>query len=181
MKYASADLIEEHKGILFGLKILEKMTDNIQKSKSQEIGDAEAMINFFQLFADKCHHGKEEGFMFPAMEQAGIPKENGPIAQMLTEHDMGRRLIADMRASITNGILEDVGFARASKDYVDLLRQHIHKEETVLFPLGDKLIPAEQQQKLTEQFERFEEEVMGKGTHEKLHAMLHELEVKYLN
>jgi hemerythrin-like domain-containing protein len=87
MNYASEDLINEHEGILEGLRILEKMVDLIRANKPFEINDLKEMINFFKLFTDKCHHGKEEGMLFPEMEKAGIPKENGPTGQMLIGHN----------------------------------------------------------------------------------------------
>lgn len=180
MKYASEDLRTEHEGVLFGLDILEKMADAIRRIGSVDVHDAEEMVNFFRLFADKCHHGKEEGLMFPAMEKAGIPNEGGPIGQMLAEHNQGRQYIAEMKASTEGGTLQAERFAEAATSYIQLMRAHIDKENSVLFPAGDRMLPMDVQQLLLNQFEGFEEEVMGKGTHEKLHKTLHRLEGKYL-
>jgi hemerythrin-like domain-containing protein len=35
-------------------------------------------MEFLTVFVDKCHHGKEEEFLFPALEAAGIAREGGP-------------------------------------------------------------------------------------------------------
>lgn len=180
MKYASEDLMNEHEGILFGLTILEKMSGMVRGAKKVENSDIGEMVNFLRLFADKCHHGKEEGLMFPAMEKAGVPNDGGPIGQMLLEHNEGRKYIADMGASIEDGTLKEDKFTQAAESYISLMRAHINKENTVLFPLGDKMIPIDEQELLLDKFEEFEEEVMGKGTHEKLHELLHNFEVKYL-
>lgn len=180
MKYASEDLMNEHEGVLFGLTILERMADMVQRGKKVESSDIGEMVNFLRLFADKCHHGKEENLMFPAMEEAGIPNGEGPIGQMLLEHNEGRKYIAEMSASIDFGTLKEDKFIQAAESYIRLMRAHINKENTVLFPLGDKMLPADEQKKLLYQFEEFEEKVMGKGTHEKLHGLLHDFEVKYL-
>ncbi|MGQ9722548.1 MAG: hemerythrin domain-containing protein [Candidatus Jordarchaeum sp.] len=102
MNYASEDLINEHEGILLGLKILEMMVHLIKAKKQFEISDLKEMINFFKLFTDKCHHGKEEGILFPEMEKAGIPKGDGPIGQMLIEHDEGRKYISQMSDLLQN-------------------------------------------------------------------------------
>ena len=180
MKYASEDLKDEHEGILFGLKILETM---IAKSKSGNIINKEEfteMLNFLRLFADKCHHGKEEGLLFPAMEQAGIKKENGPIGQMLAEHEQGRGYIKEMGLAIEAAAADMKSFIENAEMYIELLRAHIVKENTVLFPMGDRLIPEKEQEELLEMFEEYEEKVMGKGTHERLHEMLHKYEKRYL-
>jgi len=181
MNCASADLRNEHEGILFGLEILEQMVRTVKETGQIDINDIEDMVNFLRLFADKCHHGKEEGLMFPAMGKAGIPNENGPIGHMLIEHNEGRKYIAEMGASTENGALNANRFTEAATDYFNLMRAHIEKENKVLFPMGDKMLPMEQQAKLLQQFEEFEEKVMGKGTHDKLHETLRRFELKYFN
>lgn len=180
MAYASDDLRNEHEGILFGLKILEKMIMLIKMNKKVKKEELLEMLNFLRLFADKCHHGKEEGLFFPAMEKIGINRENGPIGQMLIEHELGRKYIKEMGLAIENDNADMKRFIENSENYVELLRNHIDKENIVLFPMGDKLLTKEVQDKLLESFEEFEEKVMGKGTHERLHEMLHKFENEYL-
>ncbi|MBW8381473.1 MAG: hypothetical protein K0M69_02975, partial [Youngiibacter sp.] len=72
-------------------------------------------------------------------------------------------------------------FFKMAEEYSVLLRKHIRKENEELFPMGDALIPAEEQGEILEAFARFEDEVMGEGTHEKLHLLLKELERKYVH
>ena len=179
MKYASKDLMNEHTGILFGLKILEQMVNKLKAKQDVEIADFKEMVNFLKLFADKCHHGKEEGFFFPALEAVGLQKDKDPLAQMYLEHIEGRKYIAQMTEA-TTGSLEAHDFIQAATRYLELLRSHINKEDTVIFPYGDKNIPADEQAQLLETFDKFEEEVMGAGTHDQLHELLHRFEQKYL-
>jgi hemerythrin-like domain-containing protein len=131
------------------------------------------------LFADKCHHGKEEGILFPEMETAGIPKENGPIGQMLAEHAEGRKFIAQMSDALLKNFQANE-FIGPAMNYINLLRSHIEKENKILFPLGDVKIPMIKQKELIKLFEEHEEKVMGTGTHEKLHEILHKFERIYL-
>ncbi len=180
MQKASEDLIHEHEAILFTLKILEKMGQIVMLDKSINNRDIINIIDFLKIFADKCHHGKEEGFLFPALEEAGIPNENGPIGAMLAEHAEGRGYIKLMEESVSENILNKEQFVKASMSYVNLLRKHIEKENTVLFPIGDARFSNSKQEELIEKFERFEDEVIGKGKHEELHKMLQVFETKYL-
>lgn len=177
MNLASEDLIHEHEAILYGLKILEKMIEMYSRTKNINIDEISEIINFFKLFADKCHHGKEEGLLFPEMEKAGIPKENGPIGQMLYEHDEGRNYIKFMEEGLHKNL--DL-FVENALQYIDLLRNHIVKENTILFPLGDRKIPNDIQKNLLRAFEKHEEVVMGKETHEQLHELLHSFGKKYI-
>lgn len=180
MKYASEDLKAEHEGVLFGLNILEKMAIAIRRGGVVDLGDVRDMVNFFRLFADKCHHGKEEGLLFPAMEKSGIPNKGGPIGSMLLDHNQGRQYIAEMGTAAESSLLQADRFAEAAISYVQLMRAHIDRENSVLFPAGDRMLPMDVQKQLLDRFEGFEEEVMGKGTHEKLHETLNRLEEKYL-
>ncbi|MEN6622843.1 MAG: hemerythrin domain-containing protein [Smithella sp.] len=180
MKYASEDLINEHEEILSGLEILKKASEPVRTNKEAPLKDLIEIVQFLRLFVDKCHHGKEEELLFPAMEKAGIPKENGPIGQMLLEHEQGRQYMEAIDKTITEkGILQEA-FIKNADEYIYLLRNHIEKENVILFPMGDKLIPQERQAKLLEEFEAYEQQVMGLNTHQKLHDMLHKLKEKYL-
>jgi len=180
MTYASEDLRNEHDGILFGLDILEQMAGSAQKPGETDIADVREMVRFLRLFADKCHHGKEEGLLFPALEKVGVPNQDGPIGQMLLEHSQGRQLIAAMSASAEGGGLAADSFIQAATGYVRLMRAHIEKENTVLFPMGDRMLPPDEQARLLDQFETFEESVIGIGVHEGLHKTLHRFGEKYL-
>jgi hemerythrin-like domain-containing protein len=66
--------------------------------------------------------------------------------------------------------------SQTSRGYVDLLRQHIAKEDGVLFRMADRVLRASDQRDLEQSFERIETEVMGPGTHERYHRLLDDLE-----
>jgi len=181
MNKASSDLINEHKAIILTLGILDKISGLLENDKEVDIIDVKDIIEFLKVFADKCHHGKEEDYLFPALEKAGIRKENGPIGVMLLEHMQGRKYIKEMQDSIADNAVKKEEFITAARGYSFLLRNHIEKENNVLFPMGDLKLSDETQQQLIDEFEKFEENVIGKGKHEEFHAMLHRLKEKYLD
>jgi len=181
MEKASLDLINEHKAILLTLEVLEKMSDKMVSGKDVDFKDIIGIIDFLKIFADKCHHGKEENYFFPALEEAGISKENGPIGVMLEEHTRGRILIKQMQDTVLSNTIQKEEFVNSSRAYVNLLRNHINKENNVLFPMGDERLTGEKQKELLINFEKYEEEVIGKGKHEELHLMLNRFKVKYLS
>jgi hemerythrin-like domain-containing protein len=59
------------------------------------------------------------------------------------------------------------------------VRAHIQKENTILFPMADRVIRAEELESMHAAFEEHEEKVLGHGRHEELHQMLHEMNMKY--
>jgi len=178
MSKAIDDLLHEHHVILTTLRILQKVVIMIKKNSEVSPDDLNTMINFLKEFADKCHHGKEEGILFPAFETAGIPKENGPIGVMLKEHELGRSYIKQMSDSLSKA-KPDAHFLEAAEKYIALLRSHIEKENNILFPMGASRLSAEQLDELFEKFEKFEATAIGTGRHEELHQILHDLENKF--
>ena len=62
-------------------------------------------------------------------------------------------------------------FAAAARSYVGLLRDHIAKENGVLFPLADRTLSESEKRALALGFERVEHEDMGPGTHERYLAL----------
>jgi hemerythrin-like domain-containing protein len=118
------------------------------------------------------------------MEQAGIPREGGPLGVMLTEHGFGREFVKGMSESAEKLKQGDrsaaAKFIENADGYVKLLSQHIDKEDNVLYPMADKLLSAKKQEELVVAFEKVEEERMGPGKHEELHGKLDQLVNVYL-
>jgi len=170
MGKATQDLRNEHDAILFVLQILDKMMQSKEQSRETMLQYNEELVYFLQIFADKCHHGKEELYLFQEMVRRGITNEGGPIGVMLEEHTRGREYIAHMSHALSEKDL--MTFHGAAVKYRDLLRQHIEKENSILFRMADRIIEDKDQDALFEQFEQYEESVIGHGVHEKLHAMI---------
>jgi hemerythrin-like domain-containing protein len=168
---ATEILKSEHRIIEQVLACLERMVEQVESGGALEEEHARSAVDFFRNFADRCHHGKEEVHLFPAMEARGFPRNGGPTGVMLHEHDLGRSYVRGMDQAIPGAAAGDaraqeqfVGHARA---YIELLRQHIEKEDHCLFGMADQAMRAEDQQALLAAFERVEAEEMGAGTHEK--------------
>ena len=178
MSKAIADLMNEHEAILSAIQILERMMAAMEKAPSVDTKDMLAFIGFLKEFADKCHHGKEEEFLFPAMVGAGVPDKGGPIGVMLAEHAQGRQLIRDLEEALSTGV-DQAKLSQAASEYASLLKIHIHKENMVLFPMAERMLTEAQLEKLYEGFEEHEEKIIGQGRHEELHAMLKSLQEKY--
>lgn len=179
------DLIREHNAIKIMLSIMSKIAENIKNDKGVDTYDIEKIVDFLKTFADKCHHGKEENALFPALVEAGIQKEGGPVGVMLHEHVVGREYIKDISSSNEKYIIgssESIQLiAESLSNYINLLHKHIQKEENILFPMAEKVLSIQKQNKIFDQFEKIEEDVIGHGVHEQYHELLNELKNKYFN
>jgi len=178
MHRATEILQEEHQVIERGLALLERVTRKLAQAESLEPERIAQLLQFFGEFADRCHHGKEEGILFPELERRGIPVEGGPIGVMLMEHEMGRGFIRQMRQCAADLSKEEArrSFREAAYSYISLLRAHIEKEDTVLFPMADGVLDTEGHKKLVERFDQHEKEEIGEGAHLRLLGLLSELE-----
>ena len=177
------ELSTEHNAVLVALQILEKVEAAVAAKNDQALGHLEQLLDFFKGFVDRCHHGKEADVLFPELERRGVKREGGPIGVMLLEHEAGRGHVRAMLDDLERLRRGEVGAVTATHEHVlayrDLLRAHIHKENTVLFPMADRLVPDDVAAHLAEQFEAIERDRVGVGKHEAYHAMLHNLKDLY--
>jgi hemerythrin-like domain-containing protein len=172
-------LKSEHRVIEQVLECLEKIADNAAAEGRVDGSAARQALDFLQNFADRCHHGKEEGQLFPMMETRGFSPNQGPVAVMLYEHDLGREHMRALAAALDDaakGAAEAVAqFVDHARDYVQLLRDHIKKEDNCLFPMADHVLTEADRHSLANAFARHEAGDMGSGTHEKYLALANEL------
>jgi hemerythrin-like domain-containing protein len=172
-------LKHEHKIILMVLDAAEREANSIKETGKVDADKLEKFVDFIRNFADRCHHAKEEGQLFVKMQERGMPKEGGPIAVMLMEHDEGRRhikAVADAIEPATHGDTRAIFTINEHlQAYVNLLRMHIHKEDDILYPMADRFLTADDQRLLSEAFEKIEAQEIGEGVHEKYHRLAHDL------
>lgn len=97
------------------------------------------VIDFTKNFTDICHHGKEENSLFPELEKKGMPKESGPIAVMLMEHQITRKLAARMEESSKTYVKtgDATQLVTDMQEYINHVVQHIWKENNRLFEMAE--------------------------------------------
>ena len=159
-------------------KTLEKKVATVKAGAAPDRVYFEKAVEFLRGFADKCHHGKEEDLLFKRMADRGFPLQGGPIAVMLNEHDMGRGFIkgiADGAAKLGSDPGATKRIIENAQGYTDLLRNHIGKENNVLFPMANRALSAEDQADLGKAFEKHEDEETGAGVHGAMLKLLQEL------
>ncbi len=185
MAEATSVLRHEHEAILRMLDVADEVSHRVEHDVAVSPEVFSGLVEFFRLFADGCHHGKEEDLLFPALERKGFPRQGGPVGVMLIEHDQGRTYVKEMAAASEEIGKGNLGAARrwasAARGYSDLLRAHIQKENNVLFVMAERVLSDDDQAELARGFEKIEVDKMGRGTHERLHAMMDKLVAEILN
>ena len=176
---ATDDLRHEHKIILVIMDAADREARSINATGKVNVATLNKMVDFCRVFIDRCHHGKEEEYLFPKMEEKGVARKQGPIGVMLQEHEAGRQRVKAIAASLPQAGAGDpqtvAALAANLEAYGALLPAHIDKENNVLFPMADRLLSPEDQQGLLQAFARHEAQEIGPGVHEKYHHLAHEL------
>jgi hemerythrin-like domain-containing protein len=179
-------LMDEHRVIERVLDAMEQFLDRCYRTA---VADCQTellrFVDFIQNFADKCHHGKEEDILFAEMVKAGFPREAGPLGVMLHEHDQGRAFVRELKrlgtqkGPWTDGDREEL--STAASGYIGLLRQHISKEDGVLYPMAESQLPADAMRSISQRFREFEQNQAGASEQKRLRRLADELAGRYLD
>ena len=163
---ATSILSGEHRVILQVLDVLAAIVTASEAAGRIPTTHATWALDILRTFADRCHHGKEDDILFPVLE-AQVPGF-GPSQVMRVEHVDGRAFIRAMGEALAGS---DVArFVANTRGYVDLLRNHIAKEDGILFPIAAAMLSPEQDAAILDAYRRVEHDDMGDGTHERMLA-----------
>jgi hemerythrin-like domain-containing protein len=172
-------LMSEHRLIERVLGALVAFADEASRKTTDDKEELGRFVAFIRGFADAWHHGKEEDILFAAMVEAGFSRDAGPIAVMLCEHDQGRthvRALADLSAQAGPWTAEDrQRLAEHANGFAVLLRQHIHKEDAILYPMAEQRLPREVMARVCLDCEAYERRKAGSGEGERLRRLAEEL------
>jgi hemerythrin-like domain-containing protein len=179
---ATEILMAEHRVIEQVLDSLDAAAERLARGEAIRPGFFADVADFASRFADGCHHQKEEGVLFPARAQHGVPAEGGPIEIMLHEHEAGRTYVRQLREAAR--LLEggNASAARqviaAAKGYSALLRDHITKEDEMLFPMAAEMIPEAKLEQIATGFDHIEHAHTGPNAHAELLALARRLQAE---
>lgn len=166
-------LRREHRYILRMLGCAERAASLLRAGESVAVRDLRDLGRFFAEYADACHHAKEETHLFPALEAHGVPREGGPIAVMLDEHVEGRSAVRGMREAVASEQPSPEqlrSFAGHALHFVSLLRDHIGKEDHVLFRMAEDVLPREVLDRLGDTFDKVDALEIGQEARDELEA-----------
>ena len=157
-------LMSEHRIIE---KVLARVAKACDKADAGSFDAEEFAVSlaFFREFADKRHHGKEENKLFPAMNKHGMPMDSGPLACMLSEHDLGRSLLKtvsdELPASRKGDEAAKKKVVSSYREYITFLTEHIYKEDNILFKMAEQVVPPQVMAELEKEFVEFDKQGIG--------------------
>lgn len=136
---STASLRRDHELIEKVIKAMESTIQLLNDGKQIPESILLPVIDFSKNFTDVCHHSKEENSLFPALEQAGMPRHMGPIAMMLIDHERSREIGKEMEVSAKNYILtgDSTKLIIDMQQYVEHITEHLWKENNKLFMMAE--------------------------------------------
>jgi hemerythrin-like domain-containing protein len=152
-------LEREHHFIMHVAACMVHLAEDLGKGQEISTATLADILEFLRTFADQCHHGKEEDYLFRMLEKKGIPAKGCPLGVLRMEHDQARSLVGQL-ANISGQYAKDGSEKETLRTtllrLVELYKGHIWKEDYLLFPMTNKVLSTKEQETLNEQFEQMD-------------------------
>ena len=166
MGKATEALEREHQVIQKAVAVMARVADQLELKHAVEADLLQDLVQFMRVFGDQCHHGKEETYLFPLLERRGVPATGCPLSALKGEHVKGRQLMDDLASAAAAYIADEesgrLGLIQVLQSLITLYPAHIWKEDYLLFPMATKVLSAEDDELLLQQFAVAES---GLGSH----------------
>lgn len=131
-------LMIEHRLIERMIQLLSKESARMEKERTINAPFLDSAADFILVYTDRLHHGKEENFLFAALDKKDLSQEHRRILkELLEEHQAARDAIAEMIAEKERyiaGRLEALDrLVRTARTIADLYPRHVDKEDNHFF------------------------------------------------
>ena len=176
-------LREEHAEIMKMLLVLQRFSTKLVDLEEVEAKDLEALVEFFEIYVDRCHHGKEEQILFPALSRARSAEIDSLISSLIDDHRQTRVDMEQMKFDAgtlhSRTVADRKAFSERAGHYVELVRKHIRKESSALLPLIEESLSETDRLQMAEHFHELEKATLGSIQLETFLAGVRKLSRKY--
>lgn len=152
-------LYKEHENISHFIEQVQADCIEFLTQENFDVSKFHDTVDYIRTYADQEHHLKEEQYLFRAMtKELGIAAINLIQHGMLVEHDMARLLVNDLEKALisyekTRSNQDKLDILANAMGYVYLLRRHVIKENTAVFPFAERSLKPETMKALEEAFQ----------------------------
>ena len=176
MERPTEELTQEHVLVLMVVEAMEREVTSIERTGRAHTERIAQMMDFTRNFTDGYHHYKEEQVLFPALEERSRAGA-GQVSILLSEHMAGREAVRAVVENLAAANADEAARKAVAENlalYAFLLRLHINKEDTVLFPLADEVFSDQEAEIMAAEFARASQE-SGSGSPERFRTLAHAL------
>jgi uncharacterized protein len=168
-------LIKDHALIEKGLLYL---TKEAEKTDEINIELVNSIMEFMWEYGFQCHNMKEETAYFPLLIERGMP-QHGPLSIILVEHKQQKAYIENINSMISqkeSGDILSSEFKQTLNAFCILSKEHLWKENDILFPMGKNILKPEDIERLYIEFLDIEKDSVGEGGYLKYLSKINSLE-----
>jgi hemerythrin-like domain-containing protein len=154
-----APLMIEHRLIEKMIKVIKNATDRSEQKGTINPEFIDLAVDFIRMYADRCHHGKEEDILFRDLNKKPLSDEHKRIMdELIEEHRQGRRTVADLVEAKKKYLNREEGALSLILDrmkfLIDFYPKHIEKEDRRFFsPVMNYFTQKEKETMLQEEWE----------------------------
>jgi len=148
----------------------------VEKNGTVDEVDIGNILDFLRWFADAHHQAKEDTILFPALKRASAT-QNRPVEHMMLEHEQERALIEQIETAVRLASVTE--FLSYAERLSSMLRNHIYKEDEILFEFTKTALSPAADEDVARQLEEFETNYDKEILVQKI-SRLRALEWKYL-
>ncbi len=156
------ELVDEHRLILRMVKLVDA-----HSKRAVDIDFLVVAVDFFRTFADKFHHGKEEGILFNALSHKALSAEDKRVMnELIVEHAYARKTVNSLEAAKADYLKGDPQaleqIKKALCTLTELYPAHIAKEDKTFFPESTKYFNEQEHKEMLTAFSDFDRNFTSK-------------------
>ncbi len=169
----TGQLMSEHRLIERMIPLLQRELSRIQATKKVDQRFIEIAVDFFRVYTDFCHHGKEEHILFGELEAKPLlPEHRAMMEELIREHAFVRGIVKELleakeRYGQGSGeALADIN--RTMSILSTFYPAHIEKEDKHFFPLSMEYFSQNERDQMLEAFRKFDSSIIHELYREKV-------------
>src|SRR5665647_1197066 len=166
-------LLEEHQNIEKLLLVVEHELEIFDSSGRPDYEILQTIIQYFQDYPASCHHPKEE-MIFQKLK-ARDPAAAKRFGDVEADHEVETRRLQSFARAV-DSVLADQEFLRESfhlavHDFIEHQREHLRKEELLLFPAAAKALRPEDWAEIDARLDDRKDPLFDSVVEEKFHNL----------
>jgi hemerythrin-like domain-containing protein len=158
-------LMIEHRLIDRMIALMKIETQNIKKENRSDPVFVGQAIDFLKVYADACHHGKEEDIYFKKLLTKKLTVEHEKMMQeLLHEHAISRKTVKSLENAWQKGRATDksalVDMACFLGELTILYPNHVAKEDKQFFLPSMEYLTEGEQNAMLKEFHEFDRKIL---------------------
>ena len=174
-------LMREHRLIEKMIDLLKEELEKLDEANEIDLDFIDVDADFFRIYADRTHHGKEEDILFKALAEKELSREHRQMMELLIEeHKHAREIVKSMvdeKDSYEQGNTQALTDIKACiGELIVFYPQHIEKEDKQFFYPSMEYFSNEEQDEMIRQFQEFDLKMIHEKYREEVEELGEELQ-----